>query len=711
MFPDTFSHCILKNFRSLNPPKDNETQATVGIVFHGTTAIAELPQNDVVAQTLVEALNNSTNISNLSINPASVKVLASPVPDPITTAPPTTTPSTATTTPAAPEPTYILSAEFKEVAFSPALTDSNSDEYKALETAALNACNNEYRSMFPNTFSHCILKNFRSLNPPKDNETQATVGIVFHGTTAIAELPQNYVVAQTLVEALNNSTNIPNLSINPASVKVLASPVPDPITTAPPTTTPSTATTTPAAHEPTYILSAEFKEVAFSPALTDSNSDEYKALETAALNACNNKYRSMFPDTFSHCILKNFRSLNPPKDNETQATVGIVFHGTTAIAELPQNDVVAQTLVEALNNSTNISNLSINPASVKVLASPVPDPITTAPPTTTPSTATTTPAAPEPTYILSAEFKEVAFSPALTDSNSDEYKALETAALNACNNEYRSMFPNTFSHCILKNFSALNPPKDNETQATVGVVFHGTTAIAELPQNDVVAQTLVEALSNSTNIPILSINPASVKVLASPVPYIITTDAPATTPTAAATNTAAPDHSYVLDIQLIGEPFSPALTNTSSKEYKALEKRILNACGEIYRKTYPKTFSHCLLKEFRASNVTRVTETRATFEAVFHGNTSYADLPMNSAVIKEFVLAVNNSNNAFNLSINPTSVMILDSPVEDPITTDAPATTPACGEIYRTKYPKTFSHCLLKEFRQSSDRSNYSSHT
>ncbi|KAI9545345.1 hypothetical protein NQZ68_036816 [Dissostichus eleginoides] len=229
---------------------------------------------------------------------------------------------------------------------------------------------------------------------------------------------------------------------------------------------------------------------------------------------------------------------------------------------------------------------------------------------------------------------------------------------------------------------ALNPPKDNETQATVGVVFHGTTAIADLPQNDVVAQTLVEALSNSTNIPILSINPASVKVLASPVPDIITTDAPATTPAAAATNTAAPDHNYVLDIQLIGEPFSPALTNPSSKEYKALEKRILNACGNIYRTKYPKTFSHCLLKALSASNVTRVTETRATFVAVFHGNTSQAELPMNSAVIKDFVQAVSNSNNAFNLSINPDSVTILTSPVTDPTT--APTPRPAAPNTVDT---------------------------
>ncbi|KAI9545347.1 hypothetical protein NQZ68_036818 [Dissostichus eleginoides] len=805
--------------RALNPPKDNETQATVGVVFHGTTAITDLPQNDVVAQTLVEALNNSTNSPNLSINPASVKVL-----------------------------------EFKEVAFSPALTDSNSDEYKALETAALNACNKKYRSMFPNTFSHCILKNFSALNPPKDKETQATVGVVFHGTTAIADLPQNDVVAQTLVEALNNSTNSPNLSINPASVKVLEfkevafspaltdsnsdeykaletaalnaqvqfqirlqllhlqphhpqqqqhlqplnplifsqqnlknpvpdqittapptttpstatttpatpeptyilsaefkevafspaltdsnsdeykaletaalnaqvqfqirlqllhlqphhpqqqqhlqplnplifsqqnlkNPVPDQITTAPPTTTPSAATTTPAAPEPTYILSAEFKEVAFSPALTDSNSDEYKALETAALNACNKKYRSMFPNTFSHCILKNFSALNPPKDNETQATVGVVFHGTTAITDLPQNDVVAQTLVAALNNSTNSPILSINPASVKVL-----------------------------------EFKEVAFSPALTDSNSDEYKALETAALNACNKKYRSMFPNTFSHCILKNFSALNPPKDNETQATVGVVFHGTTAIADLPQNDVVAQTLVEALNNSTNSLDVSINPASVKVL-----------------------------------EFKEVAFSPALTDSNSDEYKALETAALNACNKKYRSMFPNTFSHCILKNFSALNPPKDNETQATVGVVFHGTTAIADLPQNDVVAQTLVEALNNSTNSLDVSINPASVKVLASPVPDQITTAPPTTTPsaatttpaapeptyilsaefkevtfspaltdsnsdeykaletaalnACNKKYRSMFPNTFSHCILKNFSKSSSRSDYNCST
>ncbi|KAK5893575.1 hypothetical protein CgunFtcFv8_006436 [Champsocephalus gunnari] len=291
------------------------------------------------------------------------------------------------------------------------------------------------------------------------------------------------------------------------------------------TTASTTADPNTVGSEPTYILSAELMGPTYSSALSNSNSDEYKALKGKIQNACNEKYSLKFPTTFSDCRLKSLSALNTPQGSE--ATVGAVFHGTTAITDLPQDDFVAEIL---------------------------------------------------------------------------------------CNEKYSLKFPTTFSDCRLKSLSALNTPQGSE--ATVGVVFHGTTAITDLPQNDVVAQILVEALSNSTNTPNLSINPASVKVLASPVPDPITTDAPATTPAAAATNTAAPDYNYVLDIQLIGEAFSPALTNTSSKEYKALEKRILNVCGNIYRTKYPNTFSHCLLKEFRASNVTRVTETQATFMAV-----------------------------------------------------------------------------------------------
>lgn len=49
--------------------------ADVGIVFDQNTPTAELPQKGVVAQTLVEAVNNSNNSFNVSIKPNTVTVI------------------------------------------------------------------------------------------------------------------------------------------------------------------------------------------------------------------------------------------------------------------------------------------------------------------------------------------------------------------------------------------------------------------------------------------------------------------------------------------------------------------------------------------------------------------------------------------------------------------------------------------------------------
>lgn len=51
------------------------TQADVGIVFSRTTPAAELPQNSVIAKTLVEAVSNPNNTFNVSVNPDTVTVL------------------------------------------------------------------------------------------------------------------------------------------------------------------------------------------------------------------------------------------------------------------------------------------------------------------------------------------------------------------------------------------------------------------------------------------------------------------------------------------------------------------------------------------------------------------------------------------------------------------------------------------------------------
>lgn len=47
----------------------------MGIVFNKTTPVAQLPNNNVIAQTLVEAANDSNNNFNVTFNPSTVQVL------------------------------------------------------------------------------------------------------------------------------------------------------------------------------------------------------------------------------------------------------------------------------------------------------------------------------------------------------------------------------------------------------------------------------------------------------------------------------------------------------------------------------------------------------------------------------------------------------------------------------------------------------------
>lgn len=52
----------------------NATQTDIGVVFNKTVPIAELPQNDSVAQTLVDALKSNETFS-VTVKASSVQVI------------------------------------------------------------------------------------------------------------------------------------------------------------------------------------------------------------------------------------------------------------------------------------------------------------------------------------------------------------------------------------------------------------------------------------------------------------------------------------------------------------------------------------------------------------------------------------------------------------------------------------------------------------
>ncbi|XP_032364307.1 cell wall protein DAN4 [Etheostoma spectabile] len=306
----------------------------------------------------------------------------------------------------------------------------------------------------------------------------------------------------------------------------------------------------------------------FSDGLTDTSSNEFKNLEARVLNTCSAIYKKEFGKKFQHCKVKKFSALPSTRATGTEATIEVVFNRSTPIADLPQNNVVAEILKKAVTNTNNTFNVSINPDSVKVLEGPVPGtttgPTTAAPTTATsttavPTTATTTTAVPttaasttsapttaapitltpEPVYILSVDLERETFSDALTDTSSNEFKNLEARVLNTCSAIYKKEFGKKFQHCKVKKFRALPSTRAAGTEATIEVVFNRSTPIADLPQNNVVAEILKKAVTNTNSTFNVSINPDSVKVLEGPVPG--TTTGPTTAaPMTATTTTSAP---------------------------------------------------------------------------------------------------------------------------------------------------------------------------
>ncbi|XP_078020559.1 uncharacterized protein LOC144459785 [Epinephelus lanceolatus] len=167
-------------------------------------------------------------------------------------------------------------------------------------------------------------------------------------------------------------------------------------------------------------------------------------------------------------------------------------------------------------------------------------------------------------------------------------------------------------------------------------------------------------------------------------------------PTTAAPSTASPSttspstavHQYTISADLPEEPYSDALTDPSSSEYKDLEKRVVAMCVQIYIKKFQLKFIYCVVIKFSPQTL-RTAGVNATLGIGFNGTVPIAQLPSNAEVTRTFADALNNSNNTFNVTVNPNSLTVLDSPVTDATTTASPATVAPTTSAPTTAAPTT----------------------
>ncbi|XP_034533091.1 flocculation protein FLO11-like [Notolabrus celidotus] len=732
-FPRKFLKCTVKEFSPV-PSQVDEVGAELAIAFSPTTPTEDLPQNNVVAETLAEAAKNPNNNFNVTFNPNAVSVTDGPVPDAQSTATPGTTTAPPPTPTTAAEPLYTVQAQLFNETFTDQLNNPNSPQYKDLESRIKKACKEIYQAKYGKAFSRCIVKKFSPV-PSQVDEVGAELGIAFSPTTPTEDLPQNNVVAETLAEAAKNPNNNFNVTFIPNAVSVTDGPVPDAQSTATPGTTTAPPTT---AAAPLYTLEAQLFNEAFTDQLNNPNSPQYKDLESRIIKACEDIYQAEFPRKFLKCTVKEFSPV-PSQVDEVGAELGIAFSPTTPTEDLPQNNVVAETLAEAAKNPNNNFNVTFNPNAVSVTDGPVPDAQSTATPGTTTAPPPTPTTAAEPLYTVQAQLFNETFTDQLNNPNSSQYKDLESRIKKACKEIYQAKYGKAFSRCIVKKFSPV-PSQVDEVGAELGIAFSPTTPTEDLPQNNVVAETLAEAAKNPNNNFNVTFNPNAVSVTDGPVPDAQSTATPGTT-TAPPTTAAAP--LYTLEAQLFNEAFTDQLNNPNSPQYKDLESRIIKACEDIYQAEFPRKFLKCTVKEF-SPVPSQVDEVGAELGIAFSPTTPTEDLPPNNVVAETLAEAAKDPNNNFNVTFNPNAVSVTDGPVPDaqstatPGTTTAPPPTPttaaeplytvqaqlfnetftdqlnnpnspqykdlesrikkACKEIYQAKYGKAFSRCIVKKF-------------
>ncbi|XP_070786326.1 transcription initiation factor TFIID subunit 12-like [Enoplosus armatus] len=209
-------------------------------------------------------------------------------------------------------------------------------------------------------------------------------------------------------------------------------------------------------------------------------------------------YREAFGPQFVRTFVREFRRGSAlTRVNATTADVAIVFNRTTPTAELPQNSAVSKALFEAVNNSTNNFNVSINPATITV-EGPLPAAITTVAPTTVapatakPTTAKPTTAAATTVALItrSVTFRSLqsTFTSDLLNSSSAAFRNRASMIKTQLEPVYQRAFPSSFKFLKVVSFS------NGSVITTMDLSFDSTS----VPNNTQIANVLISAASNVT---------------------------------------------------------------------------------------------------------------------------------------------------------------------------------------------------------------------
>ncbi|XP_077444815.1 uncharacterized protein LOC144065696 isoform X6 [Stigmatopora argus] len=519
-FGSIFIRTIVLGFR----PQMGNTQVEVELEFNNSVAIEIIPVPEVVIDTLVEALKSGNNSFNLTVDPESIVVIS---PTPTTTQGPTSSlalrattlgsvsPKTQRTTDLAlvSEPLVTLEATLGEP-FVEQLNNRSSEQYIELESQVVTMCDFIFFQAFGSIFIQTIVLGFR----PQMGNTQVEVELEFNNSVPTEVIPDPELVVDTLVEAVKSGNNSFTLTVDPDSIAVIAS-----RTTHGPTSATTRRATDIPVPSPVVPLEASLV-VPFVEELNNRSSEQYIALESQVVTMCDFIFFQAFGSIFIQTIVLGFR----PQMGNTQVEVELEFNNSVPTEVIPDPEMVVDTLVEAVKNGNNSFTLTVDPDSIAVISSR-----TTHGPTSATTRRTTDIPVPSPVVPLEASLV-VPFVEELNNRSSEQFIELESQVVTMCDFILLQEFGTLFLRTIVIGFS----PNEENTQVELDLEFNSSAPTHQIPEAQVVVETLIKAVNSSNNMFPLSVDPDSIAVISKEA----TTHAPSPThgPTGRPTTTLVP---------------------------------------------------------------------------------------------------------------------------------------------------------------------------
>nr|XP_057923621.1 mucin-2-like [Doryrhamphus excisus] len=605
------------------------TQVEVELQFNDSVSTDQIPGDDVVVDTLVQAVT-SPNTFNPTIDPDSIAVI---------TKKPTTTTHRPTTqglkTTQIQTTTQLLTTHriISQGPISHGPSTSQVPTSTELNTTQVHTTHGPTNTHIPRT------------NGPTSTKVAITDGPT---TTkvAITDGPTTTKVA---------------ITDGPTSTQVFETHGPTNTNGQKTTNGPTTSVTS--VLSPVVFLQATV-EKPFVEELNDPSSEQYQTLQTQVVSMCDFIFLEAFGSIFIRTVVKEFR----PQMGNTQVEVELQFNDSVSTDQIPEADAVVDTLVKAVTSPNNTFNLTIDPDSIAVIpkkpTTTTHGPMTTHRPTTQGLKTTQI----QTTTELRTTHRIISRGPISHGPSTSQVPTsteLNTTQVHTTHGPTNTHIPRTNGPTTTK--VAIT---DGPTSTKVAITDGPTSTKVAITDGPTSTKVAITDGPTTTKVAITD-GPTSNQVFETHGPTNTNGQKTTTTTTTSVTSVLSP----VVFLQAtVEEPFVEEFNDPSSEQYQTLQTQVVSMCDFIFLEAFGSIFIRTIVKAFRP----QMGNTQVEVELQFNNSVS------SDVVVDTMVKAVTSPDNTFTLTIDPDSIAVIS---KKPTTTHGPMTTPITAQVHSTHGP------------------------